>query len=404
MCDTRKLDDSAGKRNRTIHKDRPKAGPTDGASAGWEAGTLGRTLVLLVAIAYGLASMGCSEESRGDTGTAPQATATAEPQPVKATNVSVQATTRVDVTETFTLPGTLEAWEDITLGLEQSGPIRWIGPREGDRIRAGDPILRIDPETLEAQLQAAQVDHDLAQRQLERMEHLLKKQLVSQQEGDQAREAFEAAHSRLKQTRLAVEKSTLVSPIDGVLDELLVDRGEYGALGAPAAVVVQVDRLKVLVDVPEKDVPFLQAGRKARVSLATIDATGTNSLPGEIVHVAYRADPRTRTYRAKVAVDNAAGRLRPGMIVRVEFDRVHHRGVVTVPLYSLLDRDGRKELYVEQDGIARRRTVRTGAVIDGRVVIRNGIEPGEQLIISGQQLVGDGSAVHVVAGAGRLDG
>ncbi|HSH68786.1 MAG TPA: efflux RND transporter periplasmic adaptor subunit [Deferrisomatales bacterium] len=359
------------------------------------------TLPLLLG-SLALVASGCSEESHGDTGATPQATV--EPQPAKATNVSIRRAARVDVRETFTLPGTLEAWEDITLGLEQAGPILWIGPREGDRIGAGDPILRIDPETLEAQLQSAQVDHDLARRQLERMELLLEKRLVSQQEGDQAREAFEAARSRLKQTRLAVEKSTLISPIDGVLDELLVDRGEYGAIGAPAAVVVQVDRLKVLVDVPEKDVPFLQAGRKARVSLATIDTVGEKFLPGEIVHVAYRADPRTSTYRAKVAVDNAAGKLRPGMIVRVQFDRVHHRGVVTVPLYSLLDRDGHKELYVEQDGIARRRTVRTGPVIDGRIIIQTGLEPGERLIVAGQQLVGDGSAVQVVEEAGKLEG
>lgn len=306
--------------------------------------------------------------------------------------------TLTDVQETFILPGTLAAWEDITLSLEQSGPIRWIGAKEGDRIGEGEPILRIDPETLKAQLEADQVDFDLSRRHLERVEKLLEKNFISEQERDQAREAFEVAKSTLTRSRLALAKSTLVSPIAGVLDELLVDRGEYGAVGTPAAVVVQVDQLKVLVDVPEKDVPSLQVGMQARVSLASLNGRAAVSMPGRIVHVAYRADPSTRTYRAKVAVQNSSRTLRPGMIVRVEFDRQLHRQVVTVPLYSLVDQDGQKELYVEENGMARRRPVKIGPVVDGKVVIYEGVEAGEHVIISGQQLVRDGAPVRVVEG------
>ena len=382
--------------------DARKAAPPHPASAAlahpwaalrsWDAGKLGHVILTSGRSPSPTAGSGCSVESQGATASAPATPVAAiETRVEKVTNIRVQEVALETVKETFTLPGSLEAWEDITLGLEQAGPIRWIGPREGQRLAQGDPILRVDPDTLESQHRASQVDHDLAERQLRRMETLVDKQLVSELEFDQAREAFELAKSRLRQSALALEKSTLVSPIDGVLDVLLVDRGEFGSVGTPAAVVVRVDLLKVLVDVPEKDVSALRVGGTARITLTASAGDRPRTVDGTIEHVAYRADPASRTYQAKVAVANPSGALRPGMIVRVEFDRKLHRRVVTVPLYSLVDRDGHKELYVEQDGVALRRAVVTGPVVDDQVVIHDGIEPGERLIVSGQQLVRDGA-------------
>ncbi|MGD8352893.1 MAG: hypothetical protein PVJ01_01905, partial [Pseudomonadota bacterium] len=86
----------------------------------------------------------------------------------KAVNVGVQVLAPEDVEETFTLPGTLEAWDEITLSLERPGTIVWIGPEEGERLRAGEEILRIDKESLEAQLEKNRTDYDIRKKQLER--------------------------------------------------------------------------------------------------------------------------------------------------------------------------------------------------------------------------------------------
>jgi membrane fusion protein, multidrug efflux system len=336
-----------------------------------------------------LAATGCGKgtEARDET-----------PAVEKVVRVHISDVMQEDLQETFTLPGTLEAWEDLTLAAEIPGPVRWVGPREGDRIKAGQAILRIDPETLDAHRSRDQAAFELRQRQYERLEQLRQENFVSEQEYEVARQAYQVAEADLRRSRLALEKSTLRAPIDGVLDRLLVDRGEFVSDGTPVAVVVQVDRLKVLVDIPEKDVSFLRPGQQVQVTVAAIDSDHQPARPGEITHLSFKADPSTRTYRAKIAVENADELLRPGMIVRVGFNRRNLPQVIAVPLFAVVDRGGSRFVFVEVDGRAAVRPVQTGAVLGERVVIQAGLGHGERLIVQGQHLLSDG--VRVTQGSG----
>jgi membrane fusion protein (multidrug efflux system) len=351
-------------------------------------------LLLVLALGISWGSVGCGKKDDAAVGQEKPAPAE-EVKAVKPVNVAVKMAETETVAEAFTLPGTLEAWEDITLSLEQPGPIKWIGPKEGDRVRAGDEILRIDKESLLASHARNQTDFDIKKKQLERAETLLDKQLISERDRDEALRAYESARADLSQTAIALDKSSLVSPIDGILDSLLVDRGEYGNAGAPAAVVVQVQRLKVLVDVPEKDVASLKVGQEVMVLPAEVNVEGVGR-KGRIIHVSYQADQMTRTYLAKVEIDNRDGFLRPGMIVRVRFVKRILEDVLTAPLYAVLDRDGLKYVFVEENGTAVLREVHLGPVINGKVVVFGGIQEGEQLVIKGQQLIADGGRVKVI--------
>jgi membrane fusion protein (multidrug efflux system) len=313
----------------------------------------------------------------------------------KAVNVGITVLESTDAEETFTLPGTLEAWENLTLSLEQSGPIVWVGPSEGDRLKAGDEILRIDKEALLAQHARNGTNYDIRKKQLERADSLLREQLISERERDEVYQAFQSANASYTETRIALEKSTLVSPIDGILDRLLVDRGEYGNTGTPAAVIVQVDKLKVIVDVPEKDVPYTKTGQQVTVITGDVKENGVGR-SGRIINVSYLADEMTRTYRTKIQIDNSDGFLRPGMIVRVKFVRRVIRGALVVPLYAVIDRDGQKFVFVVENDTAVIRQVRLGPIIDGTVVVFGGIQAGEHLVVKGQQLLADGGPVRVV--------
>ena len=314
----------------------------------------------------------------------------------KSVNVAVMILKPEGVEETFTLPGTLEAWEEITLSLEQPGPIVWVGPREGDRVNAGDEILRIDKETLLAQHASNGTDYDIRKKQLERADSLLKEQLISERERDEVYQAFQSANTSFTETRIALEKSVLVSPIDGILDRLLVDRGEYGNMGTPAAVVVKIDKLKVLVDVPEKDVTNIKTGQRVAVFPADVNGGAKVGRPGRIIHVSYLASEATRTYRTKIQIGNRDGYLRPGMIVRVKFVRRVIPGAITVPLYSVIDRDGQKYVFVVENKTAIQRKVHLGPILNGKVVVFGGIQEGEKLVVKGQQLVADGGPVRVI--------
>ena len=349
-------------------------------------------LILVFVVAGRFFKAGETEEQTAETAQGNQPAAEVEKQPV---NVAVEVLAPMTVEETFTLPGTLEAWEDLSLSLEQSGTIQWIGPSEGSRVKNGEEILRIDTELLEAQHSRNQVDLELKEKQLERVQSLLSEKLVSEREFDEANHDVQTARTALEQSSIAIRKSTLVSPIDGILDRLYVDRGEYGNPGTLAAVVVKINKLKVNVDVPEKDVSYVKSGQRVKVLPAEVNVSGIGR-SGRIIHVSYLADENTRTYRTRVRIDNSDGFLRPGMIVRVNFVRSVIEDAIVVPLYAVMDREGVKYVFVEEDGTAVKREVHLGPIINGKVVVFGGVQEGEHLVVKGQQLLLDGGPVKVV--------
>ncbi len=315
-------------------------------------------------------------------------------RPAKVVPVAIETVAPSDLMETFTLPASLEAWEDLTLAAEIAGPVRQLKFQEGDRVAAGTVLLEIDPETLRSNLVREEENYAVTTRKVRRYRDLAAEGLVSQQELDELENSLTAAEAGLRATRLQLAKSYPKAPVSGVVDRLYIDRGEYIELGKPLLRLVQVDKLKVIVDVPEKDVPFLQVGQEVEILPAVINNRPVETVRGTIDHIAFSADSSTRTYRTKIVIDNSAGQLRPGMIVRAKFIRQQLPQVISAPLYAVLDRDGEKLVFVAEAGAARKVPVKIGSSVGERLVIAAGLTPGQQLIVQGQQLLTDGALVQ----------
>ncbi len=333
---------------------------------------------------------GCGSDTSSETNAA-----THHSDVEKATPVKVQMVTVQDLEERFTLPASLEAWEDLTLAAEIAGPVDWVGPSEGETLAAGQKILTIDSVSQRANLERDRVDAKVKQKAMQRLQSLVAENLVSRQEYDNSVTAYEASKQQLELAHIALQKSSVLAPLAGVLDARLVERGEYVKAGDPVAVVVQVDRLKALVDVPEKDVRYYHSGEEVSVIQAQIDTGEEIRRNGKLIHLAYKADLMTRTYLAKIEVDNRDRQLRPGMIVRIEALRREIKDAIAIPLYAVVDLDGRKVVFVEEQGKAKLRPVKIDRVVGAKAVILEGLQPNERLIVKGQQLLADGAAVKV---------
>ncbi len=336
---------------------------------------------------------GCGADSSHETNLAAQGTADD-----KATPVEVQVVKAQDLEEHFSLPGSLHAWEDLTLAAEIAGPVDWVGPEEGEMLSAGQKIMTIDSVSQRANLERNRVDAEIQEKAMQRLQRLVAENLVSQQEYDNSVTAYEAARQNLNLAAITLQKSIVKAPVAGILDDRMVERGEYVKVGDPVALVVQVDRLKVLIAVPEKDVRYFHVGEEVSVVQAQIDTGERVHRSGKLVHLAYKADPLTRTYLGKVEVDNQDRQLRPGMIVRIEALRRELKGAIAVPLYAVIDLEGRKVVYVEVAGKAQLRPVKIDRVIGDQVVILEGLNFDDRLIVKGQQLLVDGAKVKVEAG------
>ncbi len=337
---------------------------------------------LLIA-ALPLAACSSSEETAG---------ATME-RPEKVVPVSIEVVQPIDLTETFTLPAGLEAREDLVLSAEIAGPVRKINYQEGQSVKAGAVLLEIDSQTLESSLERDEENFAVSKRKLKRYRELSAEGLISDQELDELENSVTAADMALRATRLQLAKCYPEAPISGIVDLHFVDRGEYVDPGKPLMRLVQIDTLKAIADLPEKDVPFLKVGQSVEIISAIINDQSVHRVLGTIEHIAFSADQTTRTYRAKITLDNSKGRLRPGMIVRAKFVRQQLQQIISAPLYAVLDRDGEKLVFVEEDGVAKKLNVEVGSSINQRIVVKAGLQLGQKLVVKGQQLLIDGAKI-----------
>lgn len=307
-------------------------------------------------------------------------------------NVKVETLTPAAMTDKIMLPGETEAMFDVSLAAEQDGLIEWVGVTEGDSVKANGQIVRIDLEVLKAARDRAEANLTMKKHQLKRRRKLYEGNVLSREELEQAETEFTVAETNLREAEVKYEHGIVVSPVAGVVNAVNVDPGEYVSKGSAIANIVNVDQIKITFNVPEMDVRFLSKGQTAPV---LFDAYPNEKWSGVVDFVAWKADPATRTFPVRIIVKNADGRIRPGMIARASFVRRDLSDIVSVPLFSVIDKGGERIAFVEKDGVAEARTVTLGVIDGDRVQILAGLNVGENLIVAGQREVEDGVKVDV---------
>jgi len=314
-----------------------------------------------------------------------------EPPPV---NVKVQRVTPLaEVADTFVLPGVLEPARVVDVSAEVAGRAELLEVTEGQVVQQGQVLVRLNTELLQAELDRAKAQAEYDQREFERMQEATQRGVATRNELDNIRTAASASRAALELAQAMVARSTIVAPIPGVLDHLPVEKGEYLKSGDLVARIVDLDRVKVRVNVPERDVSYLRLGQDAQID---INQNGGRQVSGQITYISELADPDTRTSPIEITVDNADHALRSGQIARVRLTRRVLAGVIMIPLEAVIPLEDGKEVYVVQDSKAVPRRVEIGLLQGSSVQIVSGLEAGDELIVSGHRFVGPHQAVRVV--------
>lgn len=342
-------------------------------------------LFLAVLLWAGLATTGCNDN---------EGLATTENNSNQAPliPVSIIDVKPAPMRDVILLPGTTEAWQDVQVSADTAGRIEWVGPREGERVNKGDLLVKIDVSALKAALDHAEAQFKLAEDLYQRRRRLFERKIIAKEELDQSETQRTLAATDYEQIKVKYEHGFPRSPISGVINYLYVDAGEFIDTGKPLADIVNIDRIKINVQVPELDIRFV---RKGQTTPLKIDAFPEKELTGVVNFVAFKADPATKTFLVRTVIDNPAGDIRPGMIARVVFVRRLIPDALVAPLFALVDKGGERLVFIEKDGVAHARTVSIGVIEDDRVQITSGLSPGDHLIVKGQTEVEDGMKVSV---------
>jgi membrane fusion protein, multidrug efflux system len=310
----------------------------------------------------------------------------------KAVKVSVVRVEPAPMKDVLVLPGETEAWQDVRVAADAAGRVEWIGPKEGQTVREGDLIAKIDVAALKAACDRAEAALKLAEDLYQRRYKLFEKSIINQEELDKSATERTLAQANFRQMQIEYERGFLKAPLTGMVNHLFVDEGEFVDKGKPFVDLVNVDKIKINVNVPELDVRYLKVGHK---TLVRVDAFPDRELTGVIDFVAYKADPATKTFHVKVIVDNPNHEVRPGMIARVAFLRRIIPDALAAPIFAIVDKGGERILFVEKNGEVQARTISIGAIEGDKVQITKGLEPGDNLIVVGQKDVEEGMKVQV---------
>jgi membrane fusion protein (multidrug efflux system) len=315
----------------------------------------------------------------------------------KRLNVSVLTLETKPIKDMLTLPGVVEASSDIALAAKNDGPVEFLGVMEGDRVAKGQLIARIDASVLVQILKSAEAAEKLAEVNFKRLDELFKRKVASQNELDQARSQLDQARAAMEIARQNLDDATLVSPIDGEVDHLPVDVGEFVNRGQTVARIVDVSTVKLVVNVPEKDVSFFREAQP--VVVANPDAT-SGTTPGKISRIGLVADALAKTFPVEIAVDNDAKTFLPGMISKIEMIRRQRDEAIVISAFSAINTERGTLVYVEENGVARARNVRLGIRRGMEFEVESGLQAGERLIVKGHRTLTDGALVRVVEAVG----
>jgi len=317
-------------------------------------------------------------------------------------NVTVQTVEVIrDYRDTAQLPGVVEPNEVVTVSAEVAGRVERLACEEGRPCKTGDRMIFLNTDILQAEHDRATAQAEFAQREQQRLDRALERGVATTMEVDTARTQVAAAKAALDLARANLDRATIVAPTGGILDDLPVEVGEYVTPGMPVAKIVDVETVKVVVDVPEHDVHFLRVGSTSRPEIFVGSLDGPN-LTGEITYISEIADVLARTTRVEISVQNgrdAKGRrpLRSGQIVKVVLTREVLAEAILIPLAAVIPLEDGYRVYVVNDDQAHDRTIKLGFFRGNRVQVVGGdLKEGEKLIVDGGRYVAPGQAVRIV--------
>lgn len=320
--------------------------------------------------------------------------------------VEVAPVQRRPIEASYSGTAALQATEEAEVVAKTSGVLLEILTEEGQRVRAGQVLARIDPDR--ARLEVARAEAMLRKLEAEyaRSQELFRRKLVAADAHERLRFDVETQRAAWNLARLELDHTEVKAPISGVVAQRLVKVGNLIQLNQPMFRIVHTDRLEAVLNVPEREVGKLQPG--AEVSL-TVDALPGRRFAGVLDRISPVVDPATGTFRATAFFDSGEGALKPGMFGRIQVVYERRADVLTVPRQALLEDEAEPAVYVVVDGKAVRTPVRLGYMNGAFAEVVDGLEEGDTVVTAGKVAIRDGSRVQVIEGtppegAGLADG
>ena len=317
------------------------------------------------------------------------------PKGPDAVPVEVAKAAHRPVAASYTGTAALEPRGESQVVAKTSGVALAVLVEEGQTVRAGQPLVRLDPDRSRLAVAQASAQMHKLENNYNRARQLVTQQMISANDVDQIKFDLENARAQYTMATLELSYTTVVAPISGVIASRSIKTGNFVQINTPIFRIVDNSRLEATLNVPEREISTLKAGQP--VELAA-DALPGQTFTGTVDRIAPVVDSGSGTFRV-VCTFAGDGLLQPGMFGRIKIDYDKRADALVVPRVALLDDDGDPAVFAVRNGKAARVSVKLGYMDGEWVEIREGLKPGDGVVTAGKIALRDGTPVEVIGDA-----
>ncbi|MCF8234682.1 MAG: efflux RND transporter periplasmic adaptor subunit [Bacteroidales bacterium] len=297
----------------------------------------------------------------------------------------------------FESSGVVEAVEEAYISPEMGGQIKEIYVDEGDQVKQGQLLARLNTSVTESTIEEVETSLELATTVYKKQKTLWKeKNIGSEIQYLEAKTNKESLENKLQTLRAQMEMSIIRSPIHGIVDQIFQKEGELATPGMQMMQVINLDKLYVNIDISERYLPNISKGDSVRLSFP--------SYPGKhmtvpIHRIGNVIEPDNRTFKVELKIDNVNERYKPNMVAITKINDYTADSAIVVPSIVVKEDLTGKYLYVLDDknetAVAEKKYIETGRSYNNKTLITKGLRPGMEVIIAGFNQVSNGSEVYV---------
>jgi membrane fusion protein (multidrug efflux system) len=322
-------------------------------------------------------------------------------------NVKIAEAQYIDTIPKLMLNGSIEGKTSATISAKLAGRIEEVMVQEGQQVKAGDPLAKLESTELANSVRTAQdavnkakVNYDVAAKDYERYQTLFDQGATSQQTLDSAEAKKRIAQSDLSSavnSQSDAEQQygygVITAPVDGVVANVTVTVGQVVSPGAALMTVQDISQVYAVVNVEQKDLGMVKQGQPADV---TVDTYPDKVFAGTVEMINPEAGSNNRMFRTKVKVDNTDGALKSGMFSKIQLVTGDSVQVLTIPQAAIIQKQGIYYVFIVDNDKVTRRQVEVGATSGDGIEIKSGLQPGDKLAVSNVSQLKDGDVVKIV--------
>jgi len=296
--------------------------------------------------------------------------------------------------------GSLDTDQNVVIYPELPGLLKNIYIKQGDKVKKGQLIAKISDNGLTDQLEQLELQRDLAKTTFERLQKLWNQKIGSEIQYLQAKTNFKSLEKKISQMKDQEDKTRILAPFDGIIDDVIADVGSNLAPGlTPILRIINIEKMKVSAEIPEIHIPYIKKDKNVKIYVPILD----KQILGNISSVGNFINPNNRSFSIEIKLLNKSNELKPNMTVSLEINDYQNESAILIPSKDILE-DEKGSFYVYKlvsDGNDNYKSnkvmIEKGKSYNNMTEIKTGLKEDDLIINDGLRQVEDGQIVKVTS-------